>query len=144
MTFEVALRWEGWYFYEGLKIELDQPVAGSTTSITEKDWKGTYSANIGAKYQLTESVALLAGYLYGGTLYQIRHLNLLYQMPIHIFLPRTQKAPPFRQGRKIYSKGGVKAPPAQSSHPTFAGCEVYTFLFRALFRGWCAVLVRIR
>lgn len=66
LTFEVGLRWEGWHSYDELRIDLDQSVAGSNTSITEKDWKDTYSANIGVKYQLTESVALLAGYLYGG------------------------------------------------------------------------------
>jgi long-chain fatty acid transport protein len=31
-----------------------------------KDWEDTYTVNIGAKYQLNDSVALLAGYLYGG------------------------------------------------------------------------------
>jgi long-chain fatty acid transport protein len=66
LTFEVGLRWEGWHSYDELRIDLDQPIAGSTTSISEKDWEDTYSANIGVKYQLTESVALLAGYLYGG------------------------------------------------------------------------------
>jgi long-chain fatty acid transport protein len=70
MTFEVALRWEGWSSYDQLKITLDEPVGpppfGSRTSIERKDWKDTYSANIGAKYQLTDAVALLAGYLYGG------------------------------------------------------------------------------
>jgi len=70
LTFEVALRWEGWSSYNQLKINLDEPVGpppfGSRTSIERKDWKDTYSANIGAKYQLTDAVALLAGYLYGG------------------------------------------------------------------------------
>jgi long-chain fatty acid transport protein len=71
LTFEVALRWEGWSSYDQLKIKLDQPVGlpppGSTTSVTSKDWKDTYSVSFGAKYQLNESVAFLAGYLYGGT-----------------------------------------------------------------------------
>lgn len=70
LTFEVALRWEGWSSYDQLKINLDEPVGpppfGSRTSIERKDWKDTYSASIGAKYQLTDTVALLAGYLYGG------------------------------------------------------------------------------
>jgi long-chain fatty acid transport protein len=66
LTFEVALRWEGWATYDQLKINLDKPVAGSKTSISKKDWKDTYSVSIGAKYQLNDSVAFLAGYLYGG------------------------------------------------------------------------------
>jgi long-chain fatty acid transport protein len=66
LTLEAGLRREGWSSYDQLKIDLDEPVAGSATSITEKDWKDTYSVNIGAKYKLNESVALLAGYLYSG------------------------------------------------------------------------------
>jgi long-chain fatty acid transport protein len=62
LSFEVGLRWEGWSSYDQLKIEL----ADGRTSVAPKDWKDTYSANIGAKYQLNETVALLAGYLYGG------------------------------------------------------------------------------
>ncbi|MFH0933237.1 MAG: outer membrane protein transport protein [Nitrospirota bacterium] len=66
LTFEVALRWEGWSSYDQLKISLDKPVFNSKTSVAEKDWEDTYSVSIGAKYQLNDSVALLAGYLYGG------------------------------------------------------------------------------
>ncbi len=65
-TFEIGFRWEGWSTYDELKIDLDQPVAGSTTSVSKKNWKDTYAMQIGAKYQLNESVALLAGYFYGG------------------------------------------------------------------------------
>jgi long-chain fatty acid transport protein len=65
-NFEVALRWEGWSSYDQLKINFDKPVAGSKTSVTSKDWKDTYSVNFGAKYQLNDSIAFLAGYLYGG------------------------------------------------------------------------------
>lgn len=67
LTFEVALRWEGWSSYDRLKIKVDKPVLGKTTPIDEKkDWEDTYSGSIGAKYQLNKSVALLAGYLYQG------------------------------------------------------------------------------
>lgn len=66
LTLETGLRWEGWSSYKELRIKLDQPVAGSTTSIAEKNWHDAYSANLGAKYQLNNTVALLAGYLYGG------------------------------------------------------------------------------
>ena len=67
LTFEVALRWEGWSSYDRLKINVNKPVLGTTTPIDEKkDWEDTYSGSIGAKYQLNNSVALLAGYLYQG------------------------------------------------------------------------------
>ena len=66
LMLEVALRWEGWSSYDRLRIELDQPVAGSTVSDTPKNWKDTYSVSIGGKYQLNKTVALLAGYLYSG------------------------------------------------------------------------------
>ena len=66
LTFEVALRWEGWSSYDQLKLNFDRLVMGSGEYVERKDWKDTYSANIGAKYQLNDSVALLAGYLYGG------------------------------------------------------------------------------
>lgn len=66
LTLETALRWEGWSSFDELKVDFDQPVAGSNTSITEKDWQDTYSVNLGAKYQLKDWIALLGGYLYGG------------------------------------------------------------------------------
>jgi long-chain fatty acid transport protein len=64
LTFEIAARWEGWASYDSFKIHFDKPVADSTSSVFEKNWKDTYSYNIGVKYQLNESVAFLAGYLY--------------------------------------------------------------------------------
>lgn len=66
LTLETGARWEGWSSFKELRINLDKPVLGSTASITEKNWHDAYSANLGAKYQLNDTVALLAGYLYGG------------------------------------------------------------------------------
>ncbi|OOP54847.1 MAG: hypothetical protein AYP45_18050, partial [Candidatus Brocadia carolinensis] len=66
LTLETVLRWEGWSSFDELKVDFDQPVAGSNKSITEKDWQDTYSVNFGAKYQLEDWIALLGGYLYGG------------------------------------------------------------------------------
>lgn len=65
-TIEAGLRWEGWSSYDQLKINFDQPVAGRSTFVTPKDWEDTYSVNFGARYQINETIALLAGYLYGG------------------------------------------------------------------------------
>lgn len=65
-TFEVAARWEGWSSFDRLEIKLDKPVAGSTESVTARNWKDTWSGNIGIKYQVSDIIALLAGYLYQG------------------------------------------------------------------------------
>lgn len=62
LTLEAGMRWEGWSSYERLTIRLENGMVSNTP----KKWKDTYSANIGAKYQLNESVSLLAGYLYSG------------------------------------------------------------------------------
>jgi len=66
LTVEVGLRWEGWSSYDQLRINFDQPIAGSFASISPKDWKDTYSVMFGARYQFNDAIALLAGYLYGG------------------------------------------------------------------------------
>lgn len=66
LTVEAALRWEGWSSYDRLKINLDKPVLGETSSVMMKNWRDTWTATIGAGYRLTGPVALFAGYLYGG------------------------------------------------------------------------------
>ena len=63
---EVGVRWEDWSSTDELKIELDSPVFGpDKEDITLRDWKATWSYNIGGQYQLNESLALNAGYLFG-------------------------------------------------------------------------------
>jgi long-chain fatty acid transport protein len=64
LTLEVAVRWEGWSSFDQLKIKFDKLIAGYPESVEKKDWKDTWSGNIGMKYQVSEPVALLAGYLY--------------------------------------------------------------------------------
>jgi long-chain fatty acid transport protein len=66
LTFEIGMRWEGWSSYDRLKINFDQPILGQPFLDDPKNWKDTYSFNLGAKYQLNDSVSLLAGYLYSG------------------------------------------------------------------------------
>jgi len=70
LTFEIAARWEGWSSFDRLKVKLDKlvgppPFAGDV-DITERKWKDTWSGNIGIKYQVSEPLALLVGYLYQG------------------------------------------------------------------------------
>jgi long-chain fatty acid transport protein len=68
LTFEIAARWEGWSSFDRLEVKLNKPVgpAGETVSITKRNWKDTWSGNIGLKYQVSEPLAFLAGYLYHG------------------------------------------------------------------------------
>lgn len=63
LVVEVGARWEDWSSFERLKVDLDSGL--STT--TERDWKDVFGFNLGGRYQLTDSVALMAGYLYDGT-----------------------------------------------------------------------------
>ncbi len=60
------MRWEGWSSYDRLRIKFSNPILFQPQLDDPKNWKDTYSANIGAKYQLKDSMALLAGYLYSG------------------------------------------------------------------------------
>lgn len=66
LTFEIAMRWEGWSSYKELRLNVEQPVLGYTTLVTPKNWKDTYSFLFGAKYKLNDSISILAGYLYSG------------------------------------------------------------------------------
>jgi long-chain fatty acid transport protein len=62
LTVELGGRWEGWSCYEKLAFKLDQPIAGSKSSVFEKNWNDVMSYSIGAKYDVNDSFAILAGY----------------------------------------------------------------------------------
>ena len=61
LTLEAGVRWEGWSEFEQLTIHLDN----GDVLVTERDWKNTWGFNVGGKYQVTDNVALLAGYVWG-------------------------------------------------------------------------------
>jgi long-chain fatty acid transport protein len=65
-TFEIGTRWEGWSSFKELNVQLGQPIAGSTTSITPRDWHDTWTGLLGVRYQLNDSAALIGGYQYSG------------------------------------------------------------------------------
>lgn len=65
LTVETGVRWEGWSDYKELAITTDLPIAGSNTIVEQKNWRDTWAANLGARYQLNPKVALLGGYLWG-------------------------------------------------------------------------------
>ena len=62
---ETGVRWENWESTEDLVVDLDQPVFGQSSDIVPRDWKATWSYNLGVHYTLNDNVALNAGYLYG-------------------------------------------------------------------------------
>jgi long-chain fatty acid transport protein len=66
LTIEAAARWEGWSSFDQLIIQLDRPVAGSNVSINNRNWSDVWTGSIGAKYQVNDHFALVAGYLYQG------------------------------------------------------------------------------
>jgi long-chain fatty acid transport protein len=65
MVVEAGVRWEDWDSTKELKVELDQQVLGQTADVVPRDWQSTWTYNLGGQYQLNETVALNAGYLYG-------------------------------------------------------------------------------
>jgi long-chain fatty acid transport protein len=64
LTVEAGVRWEDWTSYQDLTITTQEPILGSTTLVEPKDWRATWAANLGARYQLNPTVALLGGYLW--------------------------------------------------------------------------------
>jgi len=62
LTLEADLRYEGWSSYE----KLSYVIGGIPYPPDYKNWKDTYSFNVGADYRVNDTVSLLAGYLYGG------------------------------------------------------------------------------
>ncbi len=65
LVVEVGGRWEDWASTDELKIKLASPVMGQTSDTIPRDWKATWSYNIGGQYQINESFNLTAGYLFG-------------------------------------------------------------------------------
>ncbi len=61
LVIEAGVRWEEWSSFEELRLRLDNGIVATQP----KDWDDTWSYNLGGKYQLNDTVALLAGYLYG-------------------------------------------------------------------------------
>ena len=65
LVVETGVRWEDWSSTDELKVDLDYPVLGQSSDVVPRDWKSTWSYNIGGQYQVSPSIALNAGYLYG-------------------------------------------------------------------------------
>ena len=55
---EAGVRWEDWESSEELNIVFDAPVLGQPNNIVERNWKSTWSYNLGGQYALNETVAI--------------------------------------------------------------------------------------
>lgn len=66
LTIEVGGRWEGWSSYDEFRINTDKPIAGFQEITYPKKWKDIYSLNVGARYEVSNTVAIMAGYIYEG------------------------------------------------------------------------------
>jgi len=62
LIIELGFRWEGWSAFQDLKVTLYN---GTVVPPTVRDWRDTYGINLGGKYKLNDTVALLAGYVFG-------------------------------------------------------------------------------
>ncbi|WP_136525144.1 OmpP1/FadL family transporter [Geomonas ferrireducens] len=63
LTVEAGMRWEGWSKFEDLTIRLEN----DQKKTTQRNWKDSWGLNLGGRYQYDDTVALLAGYVYGDT-----------------------------------------------------------------------------
>jgi len=63
LTLEAGMRWEGWSSFDKLSIALDN----GQTQTTPRDWRDSWGLNLGGRYQLNDTVALLGGYVYGNS-----------------------------------------------------------------------------
>jgi long-chain fatty acid transport protein len=61
LTLETGMRWEDWSSFKQLQIV----IAGQPPVVSPRNWHGTIALNAGGKYRLTDTVSLMAGYLYG-------------------------------------------------------------------------------
>jgi long-chain fatty acid transport protein len=61
LTLEAGVRWEDWSSFDRLRID----VAGQPPVVMPRDWHGTFSIDAGGKYRLSDTLSVMAGYLYG-------------------------------------------------------------------------------
>ncbi|BCG47120.1 membrane protein involved in aromatic hydrocarbon degradation [Citrifermentans bremense] len=63
LVLEAGVRWEGWSKFKELAVHMDN----GQIAATPRNWKDAWGANAGGRYQMNDTVALLAGYVYGDT-----------------------------------------------------------------------------
>lgn len=63
LTVELDYLGLGWSSYDKLIVKFEDPVAGNTETVSEKNYKDSYSIRFGLEYRLNEALAMRAGYL---------------------------------------------------------------------------------
>ena len=61
LTLEAGFRWEGWSAFKDLQLSLDNGFSATT----QRNWHDSWGANLGGRYQVNDTFALLAGYVWG-------------------------------------------------------------------------------
>jgi long-chain fatty acid transport protein len=64
LILEAGVRWEGWSAFKELQLSLDN---NTPLPATPRNWHDTFGANLGGRYRLNDTVALMAGYVYGNS-----------------------------------------------------------------------------
>ena len=64
LIIEAGARWEGWSAFKELQLTLDN---NTPLPATQRNWHDTFGLNLGGKYRLNDTVALMAGYVYGNS-----------------------------------------------------------------------------
>ena len=59
---EAGVRWEGWSSFQKLQLLLDD---NAPVPATQRSWHDTFGLNLGGKYRLNDTVAFMAGYIFG-------------------------------------------------------------------------------
>jgi long-chain fatty acid transport protein len=62
LIMEAGIRWEGWSAFKDLKVTQDN---GQFVPPSQRNWHDTLGMNVGGKYRLNDTTALMAGYIYG-------------------------------------------------------------------------------
>ena len=67
-VFEFDVTWTGWSTYDNLKLNLNQPIQGTTASILqEKNWNDAWAFRFGGNYEIRPGMKARAGYIYDMT-----------------------------------------------------------------------------
>ncbi len=64
LTWEVGGVMYGWSSFDKLEVQFDQPVAGSRTSSTPKNWRDSWRFQTGLEYKATDMLDLRVSYVY--------------------------------------------------------------------------------
>lgn len=64
LTLAFDVNWTGWSAYKELRFDYAAPIAGSTSTVSPRKYKDSFTIRGGAEYKATEALALRAGAYY--------------------------------------------------------------------------------